>query len=149
MRHFLALVSVLAMAAETAALACTCIALPVDAAERRELAGDVADGAVALVEVELDRGYDSAAGRGERLRVVSTLAGRAPAAIEVERDGTPDTGRCDLEFRPGERVIVLLYPPRVAAQAGEAHYRLADKCLTQLVGDAAFRSELVAAIGAR
>lgn len=150
MRHFFAFIAMLAVAgAETAALACTCIALPTDAAERRALAGDVAEGAVALVEVELDRPYDSATRRGERLRVVNTLAGQAPAAVDVERDGPPNTAGCDVEFRRGERVIVMLYPPRAAAQAGEARFRLADSCLTQLVADSTFRAELVAAMGTR
>jgi len=148
MRHLLAFAAVaLIAAAETAAIACTCIALPTEAAERRRLAADVADGAVALVEVELDRPYDPATGAGERLRVVNTLAGQAPAAVAVERDGPPDTERCDLQFRAGERVIVMLYPARAPA-AGEARFRLADRCLTQLVGDATFRSELVAAMAA-
>ena len=149
MRHLLGFVAVvLIAAAETAALACTCIALPSDAAERRRLASDVAEGAVALVEVELDRPYDAAAARGERLRVVSTLAGGAPATVDVERDGPPNAAGCDLGFRRGERVIVMLYPPR-AADAGEARFRLADKCLTQLVGDATFRAELIAAMAGR
>jgi hypothetical protein len=81
--------------------------------------------------------------------VVGTLAGQAPAVIQVERDGPPDSARCDLEFRRGERVPVLLYPARQASGAGGERYRLADRCLTQLVGDAGFRADLVAAMGAR
>jgi hypothetical protein len=149
MRHlFTVAAALLIAAAETAALACTCIALPADAAERRALARDVADGAVALVEVELERPYDATGGAGERLRVVTTLAGSAPAAVEVERSGPPDGERCDLQFRSGERVIVMLYPPQRPG-AGDASFRLADKCLTQLVGDATFRAELVAAMAGR
>lgn len=147
MRQFFAFLAVALIAtAETAALACTCIALPTDAAERSGLARDLADGAVALVEVKLERAYDRASGSGERLRVVNTLAGQAPSTAVVERDGPPDTARCDLDFRAGERVIVMLYPPR-RPEAGEARFRLADRCLTQLVGDAPFRAELVAAMG--
>ncbi|HYJ29695.1 MAG TPA: hypothetical protein VEW25_05065 [Allosphingosinicella sp.] len=148
-RFFLFLAMLAIGAAETAALACTCIALPTDAAERQSLVTDIVDGAVALIEVELDTAYDVAAGRGERLRVVSTLAGAAPAIVEIERDGPPDGVRCDLEFRSGERTIVLLYPQRSAAAADGPRFRLADRCLTQLVGDAGFRAELVAAMAAR
>jgi hypothetical protein len=147
-RFFLFLATLALAAAETAALACTCLALPSDAAQRQRLASDVADGAVALIEVELDTAYDAAANRGERLRVVSTLAGAAPALVEIERDGPPDSSRCDLEFRSGERVIVMLYPPRGAAAGDPARFRLADRCLTELVGDAGFRAQLVAAMAA-
>ena len=147
MRHFfLFLATALIATAETAALACTCIALPTDAAERTSLARDVADGAVALVEVELDRAYDAAAGRGERLRLVATLAGAAPALIDVERDGPPNGAGCDVEFAAGRRTIVMLYPARGAVPAGETRFRLADSCLTRLVGDTGFRTELIAAM---
>jgi len=147
-RHFfLGLAAALIATAETAAIACTCIALPSDAAERAGLARDVADGAVALVEVELDRPYGAAPGRGERLRVVGTLAGAAPALVEVERDGPPSSAGCDVEFASGRRTIVMLYPARAAGETGEAKFRLGDACLTQLVSDAGFRAELVAAMG--
>ena len=151
MRHvFPFFAAILIASAETAAIACTCIALPTDAAERASLVRDVADGAVALVEVELERGYDAAQARGERLRVVTTLAGAAPASFEVERDGTPSSASCDVEFAAGRRTVVMLYPARAAAAAGaEPKLRLADSCLTQLVGDPGFRAELAAAIRAR
>ena len=150
MRHvFLFLATALIATAETAALACTCIALPSDAGQQASLAQDVADGAVALVEVELDRAYDAAAGRGERLRVVSTLAGTAPPLVEIERDGVPNGAGCDVEFATGRRTIVMLYPARTPAAAGETRLRLGDSCLTALLADAGFRARLVAAIGAR
>jgi len=147
MRHvFLALL--LVAAAETAALACTCIAVPTDAGERRSLAQDVAQDAVALVEVELVTPFDAATGRGERLRVVSTLAGQAPAAFDVERDRAPSSAACDLEFRSGERVLVLLYPARQPGQGAAARFRLADSCLTHLLADLPFRNALITAVGA-
>ena len=146
MRHFL-LALLLACGAGSAALACTCIAVPRDSAERQSTASDVADGAVALVEVELAEPFEAASRRGERLRVVSTLAGAAPAVVEIERDHAPDEMRCDVVFRSGERVPVLLYPARQPGEGGAARFRLADRCLTALLADEPFRAALIRAMG--
>jgi hypothetical protein len=143
MRHFI-LALLFVAGAEAAAIACTCIMPPTDAAERQQLARDVAAGAVALVEVELASPYDARTGRGERLRVRRTLAGRAPATIELERDRIPSSAACDLEFsRRGQRALVLLYPPRHAAGSATPRFRPADSCLTYLLGDMPFRTALV------
>ncbi len=142
----LMLAILLAAAAETVALACTCIPIPTDAAERQSIASDVATGALALVEVELVRAYDQVSGRGEGLRVVQTIAGTAPTTFEAERARAPSSASCDVEFRSGERVMVLLYPPYVAGTGAEPRFRLADSCLSPLLSDQAFREALIAAM---
>ena len=142
----LMLAILMAAAAETAALACTCIPIPTDAAQRQSIASDVAAGALALVEVELVAPYDPASGRGERLRVVQTVAGSAPTLFEAERARAPSSASCDVEFRSGERVMVLLYPPYVAGTGAEPRLRLADNCLTHLLADQPFREALIAAM---
>jgi len=147
MRRFLIALLVLA-AAETAALACSCVDVPRDAARRQALARDIATGALALVEVELVTPYDRP-GRGERLRVRRTLAGRAPAAFEVERDRPPISTACDLEFNSGERTLVLIYAPRRPAVQRSSRYRISSSCTTYLLADAAFRAAVVREWGRR
>lgn len=134
--------------AESAALACSCIARPTDEQVRLSIASDMAVGAVALAEVELERPYDAATSRGERLRVTRTLAGEALSHVEVERDRAPSERACEHEFRAGERVPVLLYPSGAPASPDERRYRLADTCLSRLLADEAFRNAMIAAVGA-
>jgi len=141
MRRLIAALLILA-AAETAALACSCIMAPRDPAQRQAMARDVRAGAVALVEVELVSPY-AGPGRGERLRVRRTLAGRAPATFQVERMGRPSSAACDLEFAPGHRTLILLYPPRGAVSARGPVYRISASCTSYLLADAAFRTALI------
>jgi hypothetical protein len=141
MRHLLAAVLIL-VAAESAALACSCVPPPRDAESRRTLARQVATGALALVEVELVASYERP-GRGERLRVRRTLAGRAPAIFQVERDGPPSSASCDVEFQSGGRTLILLYPPRGPVNSRAPVYRIAASCTTYLLSDAAFRAALI------
>lgn len=133
--------------AETAALACSCVMPPREAAERQRLVREVARDAVALVEVELAEPYDGRTGRGERLRVRRTLAGRAPASVEIERGRAPSGAACDLVFRPGNRVLVLLYPPRRPVRSPGPRYRVSSSCTTHLLADAAFRAALIGEMG--
>jgi hypothetical protein len=102
----------------------------------------VARGALALVEVELVSPYDRRLGRGERLRVRRTLAGRAPAVFEVERHHPPSSASCDIGFEPGGRTWVVLYAPQMRGRA--IRYRVSASCTGYMLAGAAFRAELAA-----
>ncbi|HEX9964774.1 MAG TPA: hypothetical protein VGB04_07305 [Allosphingosinicella sp.] len=138
----LLLLLLLFLAGESASLACSCIRPPTDPAQQRTHARQVARGALALVEVELVAPYDQRLGRGERLRVRRTLAGRAPAAFEVERHHAPSSASCDVEFQRGARTWVLLYAPQM--RGGAIRYRVSASCTGYMLADAAFRAELAA-----
>lgn len=138
----LLLLLLLFLAGEGAALACSCIRPPTDPAQQRSHAREVARGALALVEVELVAPYDQRLGRGERLRVRRTLAGRAPAAFEVERHHPPSSASCDVEFQPGVRTWVVLYSPQMRGRA--IRYRVSASCTGYMLANAAFRAELAA-----
>ena len=112
----LLLALLLLLAPEGAALACSCIATK-DPQELRRLGGDSARDAIALIEVDVLSAYDPVWKRGEKLRVRRTLAGRAPAAIRVERPHPPDEASCDLQLRPGQRTLLILYPPQARCPA--------------------------------
>lgn len=141
MRRLLAFLLIL-VAAESAALACSCIMAPRDPALRQALARDARAGALALVEVELVSPY-AGPGRGERLRVRRTLAGRAPAVFSVERPREPSSAACDLEFQPGQRTLILLYPTRQPVNARGPVFRISASCTSYLLNDAAFRAALI------
>ncbi len=145
MRRFLAALLIL-LGAESAALACSCMRTPSDPAQRVAMAREVVAGAVALVEVELAAPYQGP-GRGERLRVRRTRAGRAPAAFTVERNRAPSSAACDVEFN--RRMLILLYPPRGAANARTPVYRVSASCTTYMLVDPAFRAELLRLWGRR
>ncbi|HEX8449443.1 MAG TPA: hypothetical protein VF652_07620 [Allosphingosinicella sp.] len=138
----LLLALLLALAGESAALACSCLPPPTDPAQQRERAREVARGALALVEVELVAPYDQRLGRGERLRVRRTLAGRAPAVFEVERHHPPSSAACDVEFGAGQRTWVVLYAPQMKGRA--IRYRVSASCTGYMLAGAAFRAELAA-----
>lgn len=138
----LLLVLLLFLAGEGAALACSCIRPPTDPAQQRTHARQAAKGALALVEVELISPYDQRLGRGERLRVRRTLAGRAPAVFEVERHHAPSSASCDVEFQPRARTWVLLYAPEMRGRT--VRYRISASCTGYMLADARFRSELAA-----
>ena len=140
MRRFLLPLLLLA-AAETSALACSCIMPPTDPVERRAHAREVARGALALVEVELVTPYDARLSRGERLRVRRIAAGRAPAVFEVERHHPPSSASCDVEFRRGARTWVVLYAPQMRGRA--IRYRVSASCTGYMLAGAAFRADLV------
>lgn len=141
MRRLLAAMLIL-VAAESAALACSCMPLPQSAEQRRTLLREIGRGAVALVEVEQVTPYRGA-GQGELLRVRRTLAGRAPARFRVERDGPPSSAGCDVEFDSGGRGLLLLYPARQPGNARDRVYRINSLCVAILIGDPAFRAALI------
>ncbi|HYW17499.1 MAG TPA: hypothetical protein VE891_15280 [Allosphingosinicella sp.] len=140
--HRLLVLLLLFLAGEGAALACSCIRPPTDPAQQRVHAREAARGAMALVEVELVAPYDGRLGRGERLRVRRTLAGRAPAAFEVERQHAPSSASCDVEFQRGARTWVLLYAPQMRGRS--VRYRVSASCTGYMLADPAFRTELAA-----
>lgn len=129
-------------AAETSALACSCIRPPTDPAQQRVHAGEVARGAMALVEVELVSPYDVRTGRGEGLRVRRTLAGRAPAVFEVERTHAPSGASCDVGFERKRPAWVVLYAPRMRGRS--VRYRISASCTGYMLAGAPFRAELAA-----
>lgn len=141
MRHFLA-AALLLIAVESVALACSCVPAPHSAEQRRELLRGISRGAVALVEAELIAPYRGE-GRGERLRVRRTLAGRAPATFQVDRDGPPSSAGCDIEFDQGGRGLLLLYPARQPGNARNRVYRISSLCTSILLGNAAFQAALI------
>lgn len=138
----LLLLLLLFLAWEGAAFACSCIRPPTDPAQQRIHAREVARGALALVEVDLVAPYDQRLGRGERLRVRRTLAGRAPAVFEVERHHPPSTATCDVEFQRGARTWLVLYAPQMRGRT--IRYRVSASCTGYMLADARFRTELAA-----
>jgi hypothetical protein len=142
MTRFWLLALLLLAAAEAPALACSCIPPPTDPSQQRVHAREVARGALALVEVELVSPYDQRLGRGERLRVRRTLAGRAPAVFEVERHHPPSSASCDVEFGAGRPTWVVLYAPQMRNRT--VRYRVSASCTGYMLADARFRAELAA-----
>ena len=76
-------------------------------------------------------------GRGERLRVRRTLAGRAPAVFEVERHHPPSSASCDVEFQRGARTWVVLYAPQMRGRSDPLPGL--RSCTGYMLADAAFR----------
>jgi hypothetical protein len=120
------IVLALAVAAETAALACSCAA-PGTAAESRVAAREAVRGAVAIVQVEVLAGYDQQRRRGEQLRVKRTLFGRAPATVELYRPSAPSSAGCDLELGRSQRRVLILYPAPGGFFSGR-RYRTQSLC---------------------
>lgn len=131
------------LAGESAALACSCRAPPTDWMERRVEVLQTAEGALALVEVEVLAAYDERLAHGERVQVRRTLAGRARTFFEVERRRPPNSTACDVELQPGQRVFALLYEARFPATAPEKRYRISDLCTALRLRDKKFRRQLV------
>ena len=131
---------------EAAAIACSCIATD-DPAELRKLAVETAKSAVALVEVETVVPFHESSGAGDRMRVLRTLAGRAPGEFRVERGPFPSSASCDHLFDKGQRSTVILYP---SAQARGAipTYRISSLCTGLLLDRPVFRDELARRIRA-
>ena len=133
-----------ALAIETAALACSCLATD-DPAQLRELAADAAENAIALVEAEALTSYQ-ATGTGERMRVQRTIAGRAPAEFLIERRGIPSSASCDVLYETGQRTVVILYPSDTTAGALPV-YRTSGLCTVHLLDKPVFRDAVAAGIG--
>lgn len=136
----------LLVAAEGAAIACSCVPPPRNPVQARQLAHSLARGAIAVADVELVTPYDAASGRGERLRVRRMMAGRSIATFEVERQGAPSSASCDLEFQPGRRTLILLFPPERRRRSGIARYRISSLCTNLLLANPTVRATVVALV---
>ena len=129
------------IAAETAAIACSCLNTD-DPAKLKAMAPDAAKGAVAIVEVETILTFDESKGAGDRMRVVKALAGqRLSGKFRVERGDFPSSASCDLLFEKGQRDVVLLYPAPGPSGA-EPVYRTSGLCTAHLLDKPVFRNEV-------
>jgi hypothetical protein len=125
----------LAMAAETAALACSCLP-PGTPAQSRPLAREAVKRAVAIVDVQVLSDY-SAGGAGERVRVRRTLWGKAPAEFRIERSDHASSASCDALLEKGQRKLLILYPARNPRQRGR-QFAMQSLCSDYLVSDRGF-----------
>ena len=138
---FWSLAAAALIAAETAAVACSCIATD-DPAQLREFAAEAAKDAVAMVEVETILTFEESKGAGDRMRVVQALAGSAvPAEFRVARGDFPSSASCDLLFEKGQRDVVLLYAAP-GSPGSDATYRISGLCTAHLLDQAVFRDEV-------
>jgi len=129
------------IAAETAAIACSCLNTD-DPVELKALAVDAAKDAVAMVEVETVVPFAESNGAGDRMRVVQPLAGSAvPAEFRVARSGFPSSASCDLLLAKGQRDVVLLYAAPGQSGAGPV-YRVSGLCTAHLLDKPLFREEV-------
>lgn len=147
MKHaFLALLLILG--AEGVALACSCIPAPTDPAQARAAAREVARNVVAIVEADVVTGYDRQRQRGETVRVRRVLAGRAPRAFRVHRNGEPNSAACGVELQAGARKFLILHRSRTTAPS-EPVYAIQSLCTDYWVQNARFRDMLVAELRRR
>lgn len=92
--------------AESAALACSCIA-PSPPEESRADARQAVQGIVAIVEAEAITEYRPG-GPGEQVRVHRILFGEAPQTLRIERREFASSASCDLLLNRGERKVLIL-----------------------------------------
>lgn len=144
------LAAVIALGAESTALACSCLP-PLNAADERASADRIANGAVALVEVDVLSPYDRRRRRGELMRVRNVLAGRSTPTFRLSRLRAPDSaGMCDNIYQMGERTIVVLYPAMPQRRRRGNYYREGGVCTTALAKSfPVLRQYLVRAINRR
>jgi hypothetical protein len=136
-----ALAAAALIAAETAAIACSCLATD-DPVELKAMAPEAAKDALAMVEVETTLTFAESKGAGDRMRVISTLAGNAVTGeFRVARGEFPNSASCDLLFEKGERDVVLLYPAP-GAPGAEPTYRISGLCTAHLLDKPVFRDEV-------
>jgi hypothetical protein len=128
----LLLAALLLVAAETAALACSCMA-PSTPEQSRPMAREAVRRAVAIVEAEAIGEYRPG-GAGELVRVRRLLWGSAPRQLRIERSEFASSASCDLLLRRGERKILILYP--TAGRGGR--YSMQSLCSDYLVSDRGF-----------
>lgn len=131
------------VAAETAAIACSCIATD-DPVELRRFGAEAAQGAVALVEAEALTSFE-ATRAGERMRVIRTLAGHAPAQFQIQRGPSPSSASCDVLYEVGDRALVILYPAEGASGAAPV-YRTSGLCSVHMLDKPEFRNSLIRAM---
>ena len=117
-------------AAETAALACSCIA-PGTPEQSRGLARDAVRNAIAIVEVDVISGYRLGS-IGEQVRVRRVLWGRAPHDFGIERRAFASSASCDLLLAQGQRKVLILYP---AATGRHRRFTIQNLCSDFLVSN--------------
>ena len=143
-----ALAAAALIAAETTAIACSCLATD-DPVELKALAADAAKDAVAMVEVETILTFEESKGAGDRMRVVQALAGQMVAGeFRVERGEFPSSASCDLLFEKGQRDVVMLYAAP-GSPAPEPTYRISGLCTAHLLDKKPFRDEVARLMAAQ
>ena len=126
-----------AVAAESAALACSCVA-PGTPEQSRAAAREAVRGAAAIVDADILTEYrpGQRAG-GERVRVRRVLWGKAPRAFRIERGPHASGAACDHLFAAGERRILLLRPAP-GGWLGERRFTVQNLCSDYLFNDRRF-----------
>jgi hypothetical protein len=144
------IVAVLAMlGAERAAIACSCVP-PSGEAEERALAEQLAQGAVAYVEVDVLSSYDAGRRIGEHVRVRRTLAGWAPKTFRLSHTAQPFSGSCEQFLKAGSRALLVLYPVAEQGPRPQSIYTAGGVCTSALTRSfPVLRDTLVAAINRR
>ncbi len=129
MRFFLSGLLLIA-AAESAALACSCIA-PGTPGASRAFAREAVRNAVAIVEVDVLSEY-SPGGDGELVRVVRTLWGEAPREVRLARSEFASSASCDLLLSRGQRKLLIL------SRAAGGRFVMQNLCSDFLLGDGGY-----------
>ena len=145
MRRLIGLIAA-ALLAESAALACSC-GPPEDPAEIREYGTSIGEQAAALVEAEALTAFE-ATRTGEHMRVVRTLAGRAPREFRIKRHPYSSGGTCDVLHRVGERPTLILFTTG-ETEGGLQVYRTAGLCTAPLIENTGFRKALIRSLNRR
>ena len=127
----------LILAAEGAALACSCIA-PGTPEESREIAREIVRNAVAIVEVDVLSEY-RVGGEGELVRVRNVLWGQAPREFRIARGEFASSSSCDLLLERGQRKHLILYPVGqgefAERRSGRGDFEIHSLCSDFLLSD--------------
>ena len=134
MRRFLIGLAAIA-AAESVALACSCIA-PGTPEESRTLAREETRRALAIVEADVLSEYRQG-GAGEQVRVRRTLWGRAPSSFRIDRREFASSASCDLLLQRGQRKVLILYPAEDRRHVGR-RFRIQSLCSDFLTSNRGF-----------
>jgi len=124
----------------------TCLPLTGDPAQMRQLADEIAQGAVAVVDVDVRAAYNPRTRRGELMRVRETLAGRAPREFRIARSSPPSSAACGVEYRAGSNALVVLYPAERRMVRGQPQFRGESLCVSMFLHNAQFRQMLIEAM---
>lgn len=118
MRFLLALAFLLSA---EAALACSC-APPMNEADKRDRARQIAIGVVLVAEVEVLEGLDPESRRGELLRPVRTHLGDGTRTYRIAREPGRfySSASCDIVYEEGGKAFAVLYPADHSWQEGHA-----------------------------
>lgn len=124
-------------AAESAALACSCIA-PGPPESMRPMARQAVERAVAIVEADVLSEY-RVGGPGERVRVRRILWGEAPPEFRIARGEFASSASCDLLLTRGDRKLLIVYPVRqgdgLGRPLGPGRFTIQDLCSDFLLSD--------------